>query len=268
LQLRLKNYRGPGEIDQVLNQEIGSNGLAECLEKGAVSSDWQKKRHQKTIKGALKRGIGLSTMMHGTGAGKALPDPAAAAVMINADGSVNLVTAAADEGQGNGTVLAQIASETLGIDFDKISVSETDTDITPLDCGTHGSRQAYGGGLAVRAVATEARKKLLTYVKKELGVMEDQLRIKDATTFEAKNPDNNILISNLMRKTQIHTKVILKGERPPCLKSQQQCRGCFGWRNMLKAAQTDNFWQSYPFRCSLTGLTLKVKGKTPNVECL
>ncbi|MGD8445765.1 MAG: molybdopterin-dependent oxidoreductase, partial [Desulfobacterales bacterium] len=42
LQLRLKNYRGPGEIDQVLNQEIGSNGLAECLEKGAVSSDWQK----------------------------------------------------------------------------------------------------------------------------------------------------------------------------------------------------------------------------------
>jgi hypothetical protein len=30
---------------------------------------------------------------------------------------------------------------------------------------------------------------------------------------------------------------------------------------MLKAAQTDNFWQSYPFRCALTGLTLKVEGK-------
>ncbi|MEX1329068.1 MAG: molybdopterin cofactor-binding domain-containing protein [Desulfobacterales bacterium] len=72
-----------------------------------------------------------------------------------------------------------------------------------MDCGTHGSRQAYGGGLAVRAAATEARKKLFTYAKKELGVMEDQLRIKDAVIFEAKNPDNKILISDLMRKTQI-----------------------------------------------------------------
>ncbi len=203
LELRLKNYRGLGEIDPVLNQEICSNGLAECLKKGAESCGWQKKRRQKPAKGPRKRGIGVSVMLHGTGAGKALPDPAAATVMINADGSVNLVTAAADEGQGNRTVLAQIASETLGIEFDKISVSETDTETTPLDCGTHGSRQAYGGGLAVRAAAAEARKKLLGYAKKELGVIDDQLYIKDGSVFDAKTPDNNILISDLMRKTQI-----------------------------------------------------------------
>jgi xanthine dehydrogenase molybdenum-binding subunit len=203
LEFRLKNYRKLGEIDPVLNEEIRSNGLKECLEKGAASSDWQKKRRQRPAKGTRKRGIGLSIVLHGTGAGKALPDPAAATVMINADGSVNLVTAAADEGQGNRTVLAQIASETLGIEFDKISVSETDTETTPLDCGTHGSRQAYCGGLAVKAAATEAREKLLAYAKKELGVNEEQLRIKDGAIFEAKTPDNKILIGDLMRKTQI-----------------------------------------------------------------
>jgi len=203
LELRLKNYRRLGEIDPVLNEEIRSNGLQECLEKGAKSSGWQKKRHPTPIKGTRKRGIGLSVMLHGTGAGKALPDPAAATVMINADGSVNLVTAAADEGQGNRTVLAQIASETLGIEFDKISVSETDTETTPLDCGTHGSRQAYSGGLAVKAAATEARKKLLAYAKKELGINEAQLRIKEGRVFEAENPANKIRISDLMRKTQI-----------------------------------------------------------------
>jgi hypothetical protein len=64
-----------------------------------------------------------------------------------------------------------------------------------------------------------------------------------------------------MSKSLGRTSVIHEGKRPPCLKSQQQCRGCFGWRNMLNAAQTDNFWQSYPFRCSLTGLTLKIEGK-------
>jgi xanthine dehydrogenase molybdenum-binding subunit len=113
------------------------------------------------------------------------------------------VTAAADEGQGNRTVLAQIAAESLGIEFEKISVSETDTEITPLDCGTHGSRQAYGGGLAVRAAANEARQKLLAFAVKELGVMGDQLQIKDGAIFEATHPDNRILISDLMRKTQI-----------------------------------------------------------------
>ena len=34
-------------------------------------------------------------------------------------------------------------------------------------------------------------------------MIEDQLRIKDAAIFEAKNPDNKILIGDLMRKTQI-----------------------------------------------------------------
>jgi hypothetical protein len=58
-----------------------------------------------------------------------------------------------------------------------------------------------------------------------------------------------------------HTAVIHKGKPPPCLRSRQQCRGCFGWRNMLKAAQSDNFWQRYPFRCQITGLTLKVEEK-------
>ena len=203
LELRLKNYRRLGEIDPVLNEEIRSNGLKECLEKGSESCGWHKKRRQKPIKGPKKRGIGLSIMVHGTGAGKALPDPASATVMINADGSVNLITAAADEGQGNKTVLAQIASETLGIEFEKISVSETDTDTTPLDCGTHGSRQAYGGGLAVQAAASEARQKLLTYAATELGVIRDQLRIKDGAILETTNPKNKILISDLMRKTQI-----------------------------------------------------------------
>ena len=203
LDFRLKNYRGLGEIDPVLNQEIRSNGLKECLEKGAQSSGWETKRPQKPGKGPKKRGIGLSIVLHGTGAGKALPDPAAATIMINADGSVNLVTGAADEGQGNRTVLAQIAAETLGIEFEKISVSETDTETTPLDCGTHGSRQAYGGGLAVQAAANEARQKLLTYATQELNVSADQLEIKNGAIFEATHPHNKILISDLMRKTQI-----------------------------------------------------------------
>ena len=203
LEFRIKNYRGLGEIDPVFNDEIRSCGLKECLNKGAKSFGWMEKRRRGPGQGTKKKGVGLAIMLHGTGAARALPDPASATVMINADGTVNLVTAAADDGQGNRTVLAQITSEILGIEFEKVSVSDTDTDATPLDGGTHGSRQTYCGGIAVMEAATEARKKMLNFASKELCVSEDQLYIKDNAIYDKENPDNKILVSDLMRKTQI-----------------------------------------------------------------
>lgn len=62
-----------------------------------------------------------------------------------------------------------------------------------------------------------------------------------------------------MKKPTIRTQVLQKGRQPFCLKSYQQCRGCFGWRNMLKAAQSNIAWQGIPFKCLLTGLTLKIE---------
>ncbi len=201
--IKLKNYRGEGEMDPALNERILSNGLEECLEKGAQSCAWEEKRSRTTGNGTIKKGIGLSIMLHGTGAARALPDPGSATIMINSDGTANLHTAAADEGQGSRTVLAQVASEILGIEFDKISVSETDTDITPLDCGTHGSRQAYCGGLSVRNAAIDARKKILNYAIKYLKVGPDQLIIKNGLIIEKTDPDNHISIEDLMQKIQI-----------------------------------------------------------------
>jgi xanthine dehydrogenase molybdenum-binding subunit len=201
--LRLKNYRGEGEIDPVLNERILSNGLEECLEKGARSCDWEEKRLRQSGNDIIKKGIGLSIMLHGTGAARALPDPGSATIMINSDGTANLHTAAADEGQGNRTTLAQVAAEILGIEFKDVSVSETDTDITPLDCGTHGSRQAYCGGLSVRDAAMDAREKMLTHAKKYLGVEQNQLIIKHGSILEKTNPENHISIKDLMQTIQI-----------------------------------------------------------------
>ncbi len=62
-----------------------------------------------------------------------------------------------------------------------------------------------------------------------------------------------------MSKPKIRTQVLQKGGPPFCLKTYQQCRGCFGWRNMLKTAQSNTAWQGIPFKCVLTGLTLKTE---------
>lgn len=203
LEFRLKNYRRAGEMDPVLEAEILSNGLEECLAKGSVSFGWKEKRQSKPIKGVKRSGVGLSIMLHGTGAARALPDPASATVMVNLDGSVNVITAAADDGQGNRTVLAQVASEVLGIPFEKISVSDTDTDMTPLDCGTHGSRQTYAGGLAVRDAALKARERILELAAKEMGAPVEDLIVKQEAIHDLKRPDCVLPLRELMRKVQV-----------------------------------------------------------------
>jgi xanthine dehydrogenase molybdenum-binding subunit len=203
VELRLKNYRGLGEIDPIFVDEIRSDGLKECLKKGAEALGWKDRESRQKPQGPRKRGVGMAIMLHGTGAAGALPDPASAAVMISSDGSVHLVTAASDEGQGNRTALAQIAAEELGVRFDQISVSMPDTDVTPLDGGTHGSRQTYAGGLAAKKAAADAKKKLLDFATKHLGAPKDELCIKEGIIFNVRNPSVSVKIGDLMRKIQI-----------------------------------------------------------------
>jgi hypothetical protein len=60
-----------------------------------------------------------------------------------------------------------------------------------------------------------------------------------------------------MAPTKVRAQLIRKGEAPLCLKTHQQCRGCFGWRNMIGAAQSQPAWQDHPLRCLVTGLTIQ-----------
>jgi len=202
VELRLKNYRGLGETEPVGGDQIRSDGLKECLREGARRFNWSEKRASKVAEGTKRRGVGMSYLIHHSGARFAIPDPASAIVMFNSDGSVNLVTAAADDGQGNRTVLAQIAAEELGIGFEQVSVSATDTDVTPLDSGTHGSRQTYAGGIAVKKAAAEAKKALLSAAAQLLNVEAEKLAVKNGIIYDVNNPATSIGVSDLLRKWQ------------------------------------------------------------------
>ena len=87
--------------------------------------------------------------------------------------------------------------------MEQISVSDTDTDVTPLDGGTHGSRQTYCGGLAVKKAAADAKEALLCFASQYLNVEKENLGIKDGVVYDVKNPTTNMRVSDLMRKVQI-----------------------------------------------------------------
>lgn len=72
-----------------------------------------------------------------------------AIVRLLGDGSVVLLTGSTEIGQGSHTVLAQIAAEELGVEFDHVAVVSSDTAITPFERSTGASRTTTLMGRAV-----------------------------------------------------------------------------------------------------------------------
>jgi CO/xanthine dehydrogenase Mo-binding subunit len=74
--------------------------------------------------------------------------------------------------------MAQIAGEVLDIPAENVRIVHPDTDVTPYDMGTLGSRSTFHMGQAVKCAAEEARDKLLGLAK-ELGVSPETTPIRD-----------------------------------------------------------------------------------------
>ena len=117
--------------------------------------------------GTVKRGRGIAVGFKAS----ISPTTSMAIVNVNADGSVIVHCSTTDMGQGSDTAMAQIAAEVLGVGVDKVIVIHPDTDVTPYDMSTLGSRSTYHMGHAVRLAATEARDKLAEMAK-ELNLPE------------------------------------------------------------------------------------------------
>lgn len=119
---------------------------------------------------------GSGTKLRGRGVGLGFkasisPTTSSAIVSVNADGSCIVYCSTVDMGQGSDTAMAQIASEVLDIPIEKIRVVNPDTDVTPYDMSTLGSRSTFHMGHAVRLAAGDARDKLHAMAE-EVGMPE------------------------------------------------------------------------------------------------
>ncbi|MCL9796974.1 xanthine dehydrogenase family protein molybdopterin-binding subunit [Frankia sp. AgKG'84/4] len=94
----------------------------------------------------MVRGRGVAVTVKGTNT----PSLSRAAVALNRDGSVHVLTSTVEMGQGAHRALARLAAEALGIDPAVVSVSLPDTDVTPYDQQTSSSRSTIAMGAAVQ----------------------------------------------------------------------------------------------------------------------
>lgn len=96
---------------------------------------------------------------------------------IAADGAVTLSPGKCELGQGIQTALAQIAAEELDVAFDSVSVAAVDTELSPDEAYTNGSRSVEVSGAAVRAAAAEVRAILIGLAADELAVERNKIGV-------------------------------------------------------------------------------------------
>jgi CO/xanthine dehydrogenase Mo-binding subunit len=106
--------------------------------------------------GSLRRGRGVAIGFKASIA----PTTSVAIINVYGDGSSSLYLSTVDMGQGSDTAMAQIAAETLGILAEDVKVIHPDTDVTPYDMATLGSRSTFHMGHAVKLAAQHAREQL------------------------------------------------------------------------------------------------------------
>jgi CO/xanthine dehydrogenase Mo-binding subunit len=114
--------------------------------------------------GVVRRGRGLAVALKAVIA----PTTSVAIVNIAGDGSTTLYCGTVDMGQGSDTAMAQIVGEVLNVPAESVRIVPRDTDITPYDMGTLGSRSLFHMGHAVRLAAEEAGAKVAA-LRRELS---------------------------------------------------------------------------------------------------
>jgi 4-hydroxybenzoyl-CoA reductase alpha subunit len=177
---------------------INTCGFSESVKKAADAIGWREKR------GKLPpgKGVGLAGASFPSGVSNMSHISSGAVVQLGRDGAVNVLTGAADIGQGAETVIGQIVAEELGVLIEDIRVTAADTGITPLDPGTFGSGVTVRAGNAARLAALSAKQKLLQFVAEKLEANAADLVAKDRKIFVKGSPDRGLTLAEALKGYQ------------------------------------------------------------------
>ncbi len=197
LDVRLKNAYHVGEPHPA-KLAVLSCGFQETLEEAGRAIGWKDKRG----KLPYGRGVGMAGACFPSGVSNMSHISSGAIVKIERDGSVTLLTGAADIGQGAETVIAQIAAEELGVRLSDMRVTAADTELTPLDPGTFGSGVTLRAGNAARLAARAARQKILEAVAEELEANIDDLQAHDGRVWVTGSPERAMSFSEAIKVYQ------------------------------------------------------------------
>ncbi len=193
-EFRLKNMPEAG--DRIVGvPKLRDVSLGETIRIAKEKIGWGKVKLKKN------QGIGIATGSWIESAGPG----GGAMVKVNEDGSVTVHIGKIDMGTIPGFGIPLIVAEELGVPVSDVLVVNVDTDASPWDAGTVGSRGIIVSGTATRLAAIDARNQLFKLAANQLEVSPDDLEIKDKQIRVKGTPSKSIPLATVA--TAAHTAI-------------------------------------------------------------
>jgi carbon-monoxide dehydrogenase large subunit len=140
-------------------------------------------------------------------------------ITVDQTGAVELVTGGSNVGQGFVTAMAQICSETLGVDYRRVRVVYGQTDRIQYGIGAHASRASVMTGGATHAAALKVRAKALDMAAELLQARAEALDIVDGAVIQRDRPEGpSIALGDIARHLAPDSPLL--GDRDPGLTAE------------------------------------------------
>ncbi len=120
----------------------------------------------------------------------------AATIIVNGNGTINLVTGSVDIG-GTRTAVAMQAAEVLGISAEDVIPTVVDTDTIGYTAVTGGSRTAFDTGLAAIQAAEDVKRQMAARASAIWEVQEDDVSFEDGVFVCKRNPEDRFTFREL-----------------------------------------------------------------------
>jgi CO/xanthine dehydrogenase Mo-binding subunit len=160
VEIRLRNLPARGEAF-IPNDTPADGDWSAALTKAAGAIEWTR-----PLPPNRGRGVSLGLKSSSTAS------TSTAIVRLHYDGSASILSGTSDMGQGARTVLAQVASQSLGIPIDRIALVMGDTAVAPFDSSTSASRSTVFMGNAVLKACDQIKARLKQMAAPLFGVDE------------------------------------------------------------------------------------------------
>jgi 4-hydroxybenzoyl-CoA reductase subunit alpha len=178
LDVRRANYlSAPTFTDNDLM--VNSYGLPECVDWVEQASGWKARKGKLPRENGKLKGLGFACSHYISGASKPVNwtgEPhATVKIKLDFDGSLVVLSGAADIGQGSSTILVQTVAEVLGLDLSRVRVITGDSEVVPKDNGSYSSRVTFMVGNAAIDAAQNLKCVLVAAAARKLEAKPDEI---------------------------------------------------------------------------------------------
>jgi xanthine dehydrogenase D subunit len=179
-EFRLLNMRAPsdpGPVGQTIVQTDGANQVCEALTRHPLWVERQEVKSRTDCDPWIRRGVGAAFVMHGSGLGFGIPDPAGGMLALAADGKIEAIFGYEEFGQGLIATLELMLIEQFGFGADDLRFVIGDTDHVPHSGSTTASRATSMMWKSLQKLRLPFISRLLSEASKLLSLEAESLRI-------------------------------------------------------------------------------------------